>query len=323
MSAAATQLVGIAKLASEGHLLTQKQRVQYRTLPTRRWINRCDSSRVPFDWTLNPYRGCEFGCKYCYARYTHEFMELWDPMAFETEIYAKEWNQAAFRAELRSVRHGQTLAIGTATDPYQPAERRYCLTRRALEALTTVSGRRIYLTTKSDLAARDIDLWQTIAKNNVVGISITVTTVDISLARILEPYAPRPDLRLEAAKEFAAAGLKVGIIASPVMPMINDSREGLEAIAFAAHQAGATTFWANVLFLKPCSQRVFFPFLEDQFPHLAARYRASYGNEAFLHGTYPDRIRDMVRQIRQKFGLVSRDEGEMPTEPPTPQLTLF
>jgi DNA repair photolyase len=292
-------------------------------VPTRKWINRCDSRRVPFDWTLNPYRGCEFGCKYCYARYTHEFLERWDPTAFETEIYAKEWKQAAFRAELRSVRHGQTLAIGTATDPYQPAERRYGLTRQALEALTTVRGRCIYLTTKSDLAARDIDLWQTIAKNNVVAISITVTTVDTSLARILEPYAPHPDLRVGTAKEFAAAGLKVGIIASPVMPMINDSRESLEAIAFAAHQAGATTFWANVLFLKPCSQRVFFPFLEDQFPHLAARYRASYGHEAFLRGAYPDRIREMVREIRQKFGLIARDDSEMRPEPATPQLTLF
>jgi DNA repair photolyase len=323
MSDAAGELVGIAKLASEGQLLSQKQRVQYRTLRTRKWINRCDSRRVPFDWTLNPYRGCEFGCKYCYARYTHEFMERWDLTAFETEIYAKEWDRAAFKAELRSVRYGQTLAIGTATDPYQPAERRYTLTRQALEVLTSVSGRCIYLTTKSDLAARDVDLWQILAKNNVVGVTFTVTTVDTSLARILEPYAPRPDLRLAAAKEFADAGLNVGVIASPVMPMINDSKESLEAIASAAHQAGAASFWANVLFLKPCSQRVFFPFLDEQFPHLAARYRANYQNEAFLRGAYPDRIRKLVREVRQKFGFVSRDEREIATEQTGPQMTLF
>ena len=133
MAAPASALIGIAKLATEGHLLTRKRRVEYRTLPTRKWLNRCDSKRVPFDWTLNPYRGCEFGCKYCYARYTHEFMERWDSTLFETEIYAKDWDPAKFRAELRSVRRGESIALGTATDPYQPAERRFGLTRSALE----------------------------------------------------------------------------------------------------------------------------------------------------------------------------------------------
>ena len=191
MSTPATALVGIAKLAAESHLLTQKRRVQYRNLPTRRWISRCDSQRVPFDWTINPYRGCEFACKYCYARYTHEFMERWDPTSFETEIYAKDWDEAKFRKELRSVRRGQTLAIGTATDPYQPAERRYGLTRQVLEVLAKTAGRRIYLTTKSDLSARDIDLWAEIGKRNAVSITMTVTTIDTTLARLIG-HSPGP-----------------------------------------------------------------------------------------------------------------------------------
>ena len=116
-SATAPALVGIAKLASQGHVLIQKRRVEYRSLPTKKWLNRCNSERVPFDWTINPYRGCEFGCKYCYARYTHEFMERWDPSAFETEIYAKEWDGGKFAEELKSVHRGQSIALGTATDP--------------------------------------------------------------------------------------------------------------------------------------------------------------------------------------------------------------
>ena len=150
-------LVGIARLAREGPLLEAKARVDYAELPTRRYFNRCTSPRVPFDWTLNPYRGCEFGCKYCYARYTHEFMEYRDGLEFERKIFAKSWDARAFRAELRRIDRRESIALGTATDPYQPAERRYLLTRRMLLEFAGESGYRLGLTTKSDLVARDAD----------------------------------------------------------------------------------------------------------------------------------------------------------------------
>src|ERR1700761_9116844 len=124
------RLVGIARLASEGATLAEKSRVEYRTLPTRKWLNRCDSERVPFHWTINPYRGCEYGCKYCYARFTHEFLERREGEAFETEIYAKDWDPVAFREELNSIKPGHIIGIGTATDPYQPAERTFRRTRQ-------------------------------------------------------------------------------------------------------------------------------------------------------------------------------------------------
>jgi len=126
------QLIGIAKLAAEGALLEQKRSLEYIELRSRSLLNRCSSSRMPFQWTINPYRGCEFGCKYCYARYTHEFMELREPEDFETKIYAKNFDVRAFRAELARVKHGEEIALGTATDPYQPAERRFRVTRRIL-----------------------------------------------------------------------------------------------------------------------------------------------------------------------------------------------
>ena len=323
MAASAFPLVGIAKSAAEGQLLTQKRQVQYRTLAAKKWISRCDSERVPYDWTLNPYRGCEFGCKYCYARYTHEFMDRRDSSAFEREIYVKDWNGQGFRAELAKVQPGQSLALGTATDPYQPAERRAEVTRRILEVLATSGGRRIYLTTKSDLITRDIDLWKEVAGRNQVSLALTVTTTDRTLARALEPYAPRPDLRFHAVRELAQAGLPVTVMASPVLPLITDREENLERIAELARDAGAFSFEANVLFLTPSSLQVFFPFLRDQFPHLLGRYQASYQHQSHLEGSYPERIRKMVDAIRQRTGLTARDTGEMPVTVEENQLRLF
>lgn len=316
-------LSGIARLASEGELLTHKRRVEYRNLPTRRWINRCQSRRgIPFDWTINPYRGCEYGCKYCYARYTHEFMER-EAEAFETELFAKKWDEAAFRLELRSVRPGQSIAIGTATDPYQPAERRYELTRRVLGVLATSMHRRIYLTTKSDLVPRDIDLWQRISERNAASITVSITTTNTPLARLLEPYAPRPDLRFEAVRKLAAAGLRVCVLAAPVLPLITDSPANLEAVAQAAKEAGACGFGACVLFLKPATKRVFLPFLEQQFPQHMARYVSRYARKAYLDGEYPQRISRLIEEIRHRTGLIPRHDLSFVPGLDQEQLRLF
>src|SRR5580658_1314407 len=148
------KLIGIARLAASSDLLAAKRKVEYLELETRRFIGR-GSGRMRSIYTLNPYRGCEFGCKYCYARYAHEFMELRAPELFERKIYAKQFRPIAFRAELRRHKSGDTVCIGTATDPYQPAERRFNLTRRMLEAFAGERGLDIGITTKSDLVARD------------------------------------------------------------------------------------------------------------------------------------------------------------------------
>ncbi|HLH04064.1 MAG TPA: radical SAM protein [Bryobacteraceae bacterium] len=318
------RLVGIARLAAEGSLLAEKRRVEYRSLPTRSWLNRCDSRRVPFDWTINPYRGCEYGCKYCYARFTHEFLEKEEAEAFETEIYAKEWNPAQFQSELRQVKPGQVIGVGTATDPYQPAERKFGRTRAVLTALQRISGISLFVTTKSDLAARDADLFRAIAERNEVRVTFSVTTVDAKLAKRTEPFAPRPDLRLKAVRALTEAGVSAGVIASPVLPWITDSEENLESVARAAKEAGADQFGANVLFLKPCSSRVYLPFIEEQFPALALRYRQSYGSNAFLKGSYPEMIRERIQRIRERVGIGQRDFSR--TNPPAPagsQLLLF
>jgi DNA repair photolyase len=318
------RLVGIARLAAEGAVLSEKRRIEYRTLPTRKWLNRCESQRVPFHWSVNPYRGCEYGCKYCYARYTHEFMERRENDAFETEIYAKDWDAAAFRHELRSVKPGHMIGIGTATDPYQPAERKFLRTRQVLEALLPLRGVSIFITSKSDLIPRDIDRLQQLSKANQVGVTLTVTTMNRDLARLTEPFAPRPDLRMKAVAELAAAGISVGVIANPVLPLLTDSEENLEGVARAAKAAGAHQWGANVLFLKPCAQRVFFPFLAEKFPDYLGRYQASFATSAYLKGKYPDRIRELVTRIRERVGIPARDlEPLLPAPPPEAQMILF
>ena len=165
---------------------------------------------MPFTWTINPYRGCEFACKYCYARYTHEFMEMRDGVDFERKIYVKQQTAWLLRQELRKVKRGEEIAIGTATDPYQPAERRFEITRSILQELALHHGLEIGIVTKSDLVVRDIELLREVAKHNSLYLNLTVTTVNTKLARILEPRAPRPDLRLKAVTRAGAGGIERG-----------------------------------------------------------------------------------------------------------------
>ncbi|HWF47823.1 MAG TPA: radical SAM protein [Bryobacteraceae bacterium] len=317
-------LTGIARLAASGGILAEKRKVEYRSLPTRNWLNRCHSERVPFQWTINPYRGCEYGCKYCYARFTHEFLERRGKDDFETEIYAKDWDRRAFLTELRVLKPGDVIAIGTATDPYQPAERRFGLTQQVLDAMLLLRGMRICLTTKSNLVARDATLLKNLSVHNEVSVAMTVTTMDRKLARMLEPNAPRPDLRMEAVAKLAQEGVNVGVLASPILPLLTDSEENLESVAREAQRAGATWFGAGVLFLKPAAQRVFFPFLSEKFPQHAGRYRASYAAGPYLKGLYPDRIGKLVDSIRRRVGIWPRDlEAMMPPVPAEAQFSLF
>src|ERR1700674_712165 len=170
-------LVGIARLASEGESLREGHNVEYFTLPNRSLLNRCVSNRErPFTWTINPYRGCEFACKYCYARYTHEFMELRNGIDFEQKIYVKQHAAEFLRQELRRVKPGEAIALGTATDPYQPAERRYEVTRGILEEFARHRGFELGIVTKSNLIVRDLDLLREVARSNALSIHITVTT---------------------------------------------------------------------------------------------------------------------------------------------------
>ncbi len=267
---------------------------------------------MPFGWTINPYRGCEFACRYCYARYTHEFMELRDPEEFERKIFVKHFNQKAFRGELSRVPPEEEIAIGTATDPYQPAERRFGVTRAILEVLAGERGRRLSLTTKSHLIRRDLDLLVAVSRANVLCVNITVTTVDETLARLLEPVAPRPALRLAAVEALAQREIAVGVFPNPILPGLTDSEENLDAVAAAAARSGARWLGGGVVYLKPCAQAVFFPFLDRHFPHLAARYRRMFSRNAYLRGSYLEIVRRRLARIRARYGLAAAPAEYVP-----------
>jgi len=320
----APRLVGIARLASHAESVRQGHEVEYFTLPVKSLLNRCTGSRMPFTWTINPYRGCEFACKYCYARYTHEFMEMRDGMDFEQKIYVKQHAADLLRQELRKVKRGEDIALGTATDPYQPIEKKLEITRSILQEFARHSGLEIGIVTKSAMVARDIDVLQEISKRNQLGVNITITTTDADLARILEPRAPRPDLRLEGLKKLREAGIRAGVICAPVLPGITDSPRQLEDVVSKAAAANACHIHCNPLFLKPCSAAVFLPFLKEHFPQLVAEYEKRFANRTFLPPVYRQRISALFAQYRAKYK-VQRDSGwhwEPPMEPEQ-QLRLF
>ncbi len=319
-------LVGIARMAAQSPTLEAKSRVEYFQLASAKLLAPCTSVRMPFAWSINPYRGCEYGCKYCYARYTHEFMELRGAADFETKIFAKHFNPASFLRELRALPHAETIAIGSATDPYQPAERRFGITRSIMQVFTQTAGLRLGLITKSDLLVRDIGLFREIARRHYLTLVITITTLNAELARLLEPLAPRPDLRLNAVRKLSAAGLRVTVNCCPVLPLINDREDSLDAVAQAAARAGAVRVNANVVYLKPCARQVFFPFLDQKFPHLSRRYRERFEESAYLSGTYPDTIAERLRRIRRRYGLDGpnlRVVPELWPPPPPSQMELF
>jgi DNA repair photolyase len=300
-------LVGIARLAAQGEAISEGHKVDYIALENRSLLTRCNSPRAPFSWQINPYRGCEFACKYCYARYTHEFMEMRDGLDFERKIYVKKHSAWLLRQELKQVRAGQSIAIGTATDPYQPAERKFGITHAVMEEFSRHEGYSLGLVTKSDLILRDLDLLRVIAAKNRLSIHMTITTTDTDLARILEPRAPRPDLRFSAVKKLAAAGISTSVNCAPILPSITDSPKALESVVRAAAGARARSVTPIPLFLKPCSAKIFMPFLQEHFPHLVPLYQARYADSAFLPVDYRRRISALVNKLCRLYGIGIRN----------------
>jgi DNA repair photolyase len=302
--------------------LDARNETTYFELPCRTILNRCAQPRMPFDFTINPYRGCEFGCTYCYARYTHEFLELPAEQAFERQIYVKKDAAQALARELATRRRPLgPIAIGTATDPYQPAERRLGITRSILEVLARHPGLEVSITTKSDLVVRDLDLLQEIAKTSSIHVNVTVTTLDGALARSLEPRAPVPEQRLQAVARLSQARIRAGVFCMPILPFVTDDPAALRRLLFAAAEARAHFFTAQVLFLKSCSRPTFFRWLEAERPRLVPVYRSIYGRTTYAPAALAQKIKHLVDVLRVPYGLpahVPRAVSPCPGFPPMP-----
>ena len=306
--------VGIARLTADATAVDEGHLVEFRSLQVRSILNSSVSKRgLYFSKSINPYRGCEFACRYCYARYTHEYMELRNPEDFERKIFIKQNAAWLLQQELRTLRPGEEIAIGTATDPYQPIERRARVTRSLLEVLAARRGLRIGIVTKSTLIERDIPLLQQIAGANELVLHLTITTPDAALARILEPRAPRPDLRFRIVARLRRAGLRTGILCSPLLPGITDTLPALDAMAARAHKAAASFFSAQPLFLKSCSKETYIAFVREHFPSLEAMYRQRYESDAFVSTAYRKRIEALVAVVTNRHGLHSRNTDALLT----------
>jgi DNA repair photolyase len=444
--------------------------VEFRSLGVRSILNRSVSKRMKWMvWSINPYRGCEFGCRYCYARYTHEFLapavgdgedrgraegsgrrmaagaavgpsldpsavvrglpllggdtsallrddkreelgqreqeagfstsfrfgrndkleelrtgndkleevgsefelgfwaglskdfvdcegnagpstslrfaqddrvgeeekagfstplrsgrndkvekvDLRAPEAFERRIFVKSHAAWLLEQDLRRLakqgRSEEEIALGTATDPWQPIERRAQVTRSLLEVLAAHDGLRLGVVTKSTLIERDIDLLQEIGRRSALVVHITITTPDAELARKLEPRAPRPDLRFRTVQRIRAAGIRCGILNSPLLPGITDSAEAIDRMAALAKSVDASFFAASPLFLKPCSRPTYFEFVREHFPHLQVLYEERFRNMDFASRPYRERLRALVRASCARHGVGERSMDELLT----------
>jgi DNA repair photolyase len=296
--------------------------VEFIEMPVRRILNRCDNPRLRFRWTINPYRGCEFGCVYCYARYTHEFLELRDPMDFERRIFVKRMAAEVLARTLSRTPIGaDQIALGTATDPYQPAERKFGLTRSMLEVFARLGGLDLAITTKSALITRDLDLLREINSRSRLAVNLSLITVNRRLQRVLEPRAPRPALRLRALAQLAAAGIRCNVLMMPMIPGLTDAPAGIESVIRAARRAGAANVWWRSLFLKPAAARRFIPFIRENFPEHAVRIDDFYGRSTYAPRAYDKHLSAIFERLKRKHGYdpeADRDHGSMTAAASTP-----
>jgi DNA repair photolyase len=203
------------------------------------------------------------------------------------------------------------IAIGTATDPYQPAERKFRLTRSMLEVFANLAGLNLSITTKSALVTRDLDLLMKINRRSHLQVNISLITLDRRLQRLLEPRAPRPALRLRALNQLVRAGIRCNILMMPMIPGLTDEPARIETVIRAARRAGADAVWWRSLYLKPAAARRFIPFIRERFPQLAPRIDEFYGRHVYAPAAYDDRMRAIFDRLRQRHGFaLSRERDE-------------
>jgi DNA repair photolyase len=294
--------------------------VEFIEMPVRQILNRCANPAMSFRWTINPYRGCEFGCVYCYARYTHEFLDLRDPMDFERRIFVKRQAAEALARNLARMPVGaDQIALGTATDPYQPAECKFGLARAMLEVFARIGALDLSITTKSGLITRDLDLLRTINAHSRLSVNFSLITLNRRLQRVLEPRAPRPTLRLAAVAALSAAGIRCNVLMMPMIPGLTDDHSGIESVIRAARHAGASGLWWRSLFLKPAAARRFLPFIRENFPVEAPRIDDFYARATYAPRAYDEHLRSIFTPLKRKYGFETAERGsERPETPMAP-----
>lgn len=327
-------------------VLEVQKDIRYHAVAARSILNAPAATGMPF-WSINPYVGCAFGCAYCYARFTHRYtieraaggvaaaaesglttgddgaaLPPW--LAFERRVLVKREAARLLRAELRPgrrayealVERGEPVVIGTATDPYQPAERRFQITRALLGVVAEHAGMHVGLITKSPLVTRDAALLAAIAARSRLTVHVSLVTLDRALARRVEPRAPTPESRLRAVRRLREAGVDVGINCMPVLPGLTDQPSALRALVAAVADAGATHLNVGSLRLRAAARQRYLPWVSENVPELAARYQATYATSAQPSARYRAGLRSLVARLCAEYGLVANVGGGRPSDEP-------
>src|SRR6059058_3325323 len=259
-----------------------------------------------FGWSLNPYTGCEHRCAFCYVRAFELRADRPSDSRYGRTVRIKTNIAAVLRSELsrRSWRK-ETVVIGAATDPYQPAEGRYRLTRQCLETLKDFSNPTAMIT-RGPMIVRDIDVLSELARRADVHITFSIPTLDDDVWRKTEPGTAHPRQRLRALEKLVAAGIDVGVGMAPILPGLSDRPEQLEAVVRAAREAGATSIWANVLYLRPGTREHFLECLARDFPDQLDTYERLYARRAYLPAPEKESVHRHVKELRQRYGIADR-----------------
>lgn len=264
------------------------------------------TSGMPFDWTINPYRGCSHACVYCFARKTHTYLDLDSGLDFDSQLVVKTNIAEVLRRELaRPSWQHEHVAMGTNTDPYQRAEGRYRLMPDIIRALAD-SGTPFSILTKGTLLARDIPLLKSAGQDTEIGMGISLALLDPELAQRVEPGTPAPRARLELISRLREAGLPCSVMAMPILPWLTDGDESLDALFGALAAAGATGVTAGALHLRPGAREWFLAFIAREYPHLSGKYARLYGGGTYASKEYRQWLAGRVQFFKKKHGFTSR-----------------
>lgn len=259
-------------------------------------------SRMPFEWTVNPYRGCSHACVYCFARKSHTYLDFDAGLDFDSQVVVKVNAAEVLRKELAKPSWGHhQVALGTNTDPYQRAEGRYKLMPGIISALAD-SGTPLSILTKGTLLARDIPLLKQAAAQVPVGVGISLAMTDEALSESVEPGTPGPRARLKLISRLRDAGLPCGVMAMPILPWLTDSDDALDALFGSLASAGATGVTAGALYLKPGTREWFMQWIAANHPELAGRYRRLYGTGSYASKEYRTWLAGRVRYFKERHG---------------------
>ena len=279
-------------------------RPQYLEEACKSALNRVPAeSRLPFRWTVNPYRGCAHSCHYCFARAYHAYLDLGIGEDFSSKIVVKTNVVEVLRRELASPRWtGETIAMGTATDPYQHCEGRYRLTRGIVGVLADF-GNPLSLLTKSTLVLRDLDAFRRLDEAASVTLSMSVGTLDEAVRRVVEPGTPPGRKRLEVLARFADAGIRTGVLVAPVLPGLTDGDEQLDEVLAACARAGVSYAAMIVLHVRPSIREHFLPWLRREYPWLYPRYVELYGGRSYAPAAYAKEVSERFARLRLRHGI--------------------